>query len=66
MFEFVFRREKNLKKHQLNIQINKIGNIFTAYIKFKDGLGIEASGNTEQEAINNMWGMYNREINRIK
>ena len=50
----------------MNIQINKIGNMFTAYVKFSDGLGIEASSNTEQEAISNMWGMYNREINRIK
>ena len=50
----------------MNIQINKIGNIFTAYVKFSDGLGIQVVGNTEQEAVSNMWGMYNREINRIK
>lgn len=50
----------------MNIQINKIGNMFTAYVKFSHGLGIQAVGSTEQEAINNMWGMYNREINRIK
>ena len=40
--------------------------MFTAYVKFSHGLGIQAVGSTEQEAINNMWGMYNREINRIK
>lgn len=50
----------------MNIQINKIGNMFTAYVKFKYGLGIQAVGSTEQEAVSNMWGMYNREINKIK
>lgn len=50
----------------MSIQINKIGNIFTAYVKLADGLGIQAVGSTEQEAVNNMWGMYNKEINKIK
>lgn len=50
----------------MNIQINKIGNMFTAYVKFSNGLGIQAVGSTEQEAVSNMWGMYNREVNRIK
>lgn len=50
----------------MNIQINKIGNMFTAYVKLAHGLGIQAVGNTEQEAVSNMWGMYNREINKIK
>lgn len=50
----------------MNIQISKIGHIFTACVKFSDGLGIQASGNTEEEAINNLWGMYNREKDRIK
>lgn len=50
----------------MNIQINKIGNMFTAYIKFSNGLGIQAVGNTEQEAVSNMWGMYKREINKVK
>ena len=50
----------------MNIQINKIGNMFTAYVKLADGLGIQAAGNTEEEAVSNMWDMYNREMNRIK
>lgn len=45
----------------MNIQINKLWNMFTAYIKLTDGLGIQAVGNTEEEAVSNMWGMYNRE-----
>ena len=40
--------------------------MFIAYVRFKYGLGVQAVGSTEQEAINSMWGMYNREINRIK
>ena len=50
----------------MNIQINKIGNMFIAYVKLTDGLGIQSVGSTEQETVSNMWGMYNREINRIK
>ena len=39
--------------------------MFTAYIKLAHGLGIQAVGNTEQEAISNMCGMYKREINKV-
>ena len=44
----------------MNIQINKIGNMFIAYVKFSNGLGIQAVGSTEQEAVSNMW-----EINKV-
>lgn len=49
----------------MNIQINKIGNMFIAYVKFSNGLGIQAVGSTEQEAVSNMWGIYKREINKV-
>lgn len=39
--------------------------MFTAYVKLTHGLGIQAVGSTEQEAVSNMWGMYNREINKV-
>lgn len=47
---------KDIPDYEGIYQISNLGRV----------MSIQAVGSTEQEAVSNMWGMYNREINKIK